>query len=358
MRREELRVDCGWGRCGKFLTKKTERNKMKEQIRKVWVAVVATLGLSGGVLGATINYVADNGGGEYCGTGYGISISVSAPASGATVKYSESEAGPWLDTLLYTNVCAAKPMYFQISADGYTTVVDSRTVTITPKTLTEDFVWLVLPAADYVYDGTAKTPDVACGDGDPSIITTDDFDVSFDNNVNAGTATATFTGKGNYTGTPSEDFEIKRRVVTLTSADGNWTYDGLAHSNMTVTAAGFVDGEGVTTNGFATITDVGSAPNAFGYDFADGTLAANYNVSCVTGMLTVTKATIGPGGGGGGGGGEPEEPGSGTVPVGGNSKFDASAMYDGEGHTIDTNALAAAFAAAIVGDATVGYALD
>ena len=148
---------------------------------------------------------------------------------------------------------------------------------------------------------------------------------------------------------------ITPRNATLTSADGNWTYDGLAHSNVTVTAAGFVDGEGVTTNGFATITDVGSVPNAFGYDFTAGTLAANYNVSCVTGTLTVTKATIGPGGGGGG---EPEEPGSGTVPVGGNSKFDTSSTYDGLGHTIDTNALVAAFAAAIVGDATVEYALD
>ena len=55
-------------------------------------------------------------------------------------------------------------------------------------------------------------------------------------------------------------------------------------------------------------------------------------------MLTVAKATL-PGDG--------EEPGTGTVPDGGLSKFDTTAVYDGLGHTIDTNALAAAFGAAM-----------
>ena len=77
-------------------------------MRKVWVAVVAALGLSSAVPGATINYVADNGGGEYCGVGYGISVSVSAPQSGAAVKYAESSEGPWLDALTYKDVCSAK----------------------------------------------------------------------------------------------------------------------------------------------------------------------------------------------------------------------------------------------------------
>ena len=53
-------------------------------------------------------------------------------------------------------------------------MTNSRTVAIAPKTLTSDFVWLVLPTEDYVYDGTEKVPDVACGDGNPSIITNDD----------------------------------------------------------------------------------------------------------------------------------------------------------------------------------------
>jgi len=83
---------------------------------------------------------------------------------------------------------------------------------------------------------------------------------------------------------------ITKRPVTVTSADGSWTYDGHAHSNATVTCEGFVDGEGIVANNFATITDVGSAANAFTYVFADGTLAENYVVTCVTGTLTISEA--------------------------------------------------------------------
>ena len=214
---------------------------MKKTMRQWWAAVVAALGWMGAALGADIQYVADNGGGEYCGVGYGISVSVSAPASGYAVKYAESSTGPWQNTpVTYTDVCSAKPIYFQISADGYATVVDSRTVTITPKALTEEYVWLVLPTEDYVYDGTAKTPDVACGDGNPSIITTDDFDVAFDANVNAGTATATFTGKRNYTGTATEDFEILKADngwITEPSMPG-WTYGQAASEPSSVASNG------------------------------------------------------------------------------------------------------------------------
>ena len=51
----------------------------------------------------------------------------------------------------------------------------------------------------------------------------------------------------------------------------------------------------------------------------------------VTNEFAITAAPIGPGGG--------EEPGSGEIPEGGLSKFDATYVYDGEGHTINTQAL-------------------
>ena len=189
---------------------------MKEIKRRLRLALVAAVYGVGTAIGADIQYVADNGGGEYSGAGYGISVSVSAPASGAVVKYAESAAGPWRDALTYKDVCDAKPIWFQITATGYTTVTDSRTVTITPRALTADYIGLVLPTEDYVYDGTEKKPDVSFGDGDPSIMTESDFDVAYSDNVNAGTAKATFTGKGNYAGTVEEEFAILK-------ADNEWT---------------------------------------------------------------------------------------------------------------------------------------
>ena len=244
----------------------TERNKMKRKIKSWWLAVVSIVCWTGAVFAADIRYVADNGGGEYSGSGYGISVSVSAPANGVTIKYAESAMGPWLDELTYKDVCTAKPIYFQILAEGYKTVVDFRTVTITPKPLTSDFVWLVFPSDDYVYDGTAKIPDAACGDGDPSIITDNDFSVSYSDNVNAGTAKATFIGKGNYTGTVEEEFEILK-------ADNEWTSEP--------TIAGWTYGQAASEpssaakNGTATLT-YGTAGNPGGLGTSRPTMPSSY----------------------------------------------------------------------------------
>jgi len=266
---------------------------MKKTMRQWWAAVVVALGCMGMALGADIQYVADNGGGEYCGVGYGISVSVSAPGSGYAIKYAESSTGPWQNTpVTYTDVCSAKPVYFQVSADGYTTVVDSRTVTITPKALTSDYVWLVLPPEDYVYDGTEKTPDVACGDGNPSIITTDDFDVSFTANVNAGTATATFTGKRNYAGDVTEDFEILKadNGWKVEPTMPGWTYGQAASEPSSVASNGtavvtYRDGEG------AAATSKPSLPGDYTATFTVAE-SQNYNELTKDVPFTISPATI------------------------------------------------------------------
>lgn len=209
---------------------------------------------AGPLAAAEIIYAADGATGEYCGAGYGISVSVSTPATGATVEYAETETGPWSATpVAYTDACTARPVWFRITAAGYGTVVDSRNVTVTQKPMAEDYVWPVLPAEGYVYDGTAKEPDFSFGDGEPSILAREDFDVSYEDNVEAGTAKIVFTGKRNYAGRIEQAFDI-------------------------APARAWSDGD---------------------------------------------------------------EPGEGTVPAGGLSKFDATFAYDGRPHTIDTNALAA-----------------
>ena len=160
---------------------------------------------------ATIRLVADGSTGEYYGSGYGISVNVLKPSSGYTIKYAESADGPWLDDVKYVNVCTEKPIYYQVTATGYATATGSANVTIAPKTLTTDYIWLVYPAEGrFVYTGEAQEPEVFAADGDPSIITDDDWEISYANNVNAGTAIAIFTGKGNYTGTCTEEFEIEK----------------------------------------------------------------------------------------------------------------------------------------------------
>ncbi len=264
---------------------------IKREIKQAVCALGVCAGMAASA--ATIGYAADGTTGEYCGTGYGISVTVSTPVTGATVKYAESADGPWRDAVAYTNACTDRPIYFQISAAGYETVTGSRNVTVTPKNI-EGLVWPILPPEDYVYDGTVKRPDAGFGDGEPSILTVNDFDVAYADNVNAGTATMTFTGKNNYTGTDVQTFDIRKRRITLTSGDGSWMHDGAAHSETTVTVGGdgFVPGEGATYGNFATLTDADSVPNSFDYTLDAGTLAGNYEITKVYGTLTVTPSPV------------------------------------------------------------------
>ena len=145
---------------------------------------------------------------------------------------------------------------------------------------------------------------------------------------------------------------ITPRPITLTSKSDTKVYDGMpltAHE-VAVGGDGFVDDEGAAYAFTGSQTVVGTSENSFTYTLNEKTAAGNYAITTVNGTLTVTKASIGGGEGGG-------EPGVGDVPDGGLSKFDVTAMYDGAGHTIDTNALVAAFTSAMpdAGGMRVGY---
>ena len=253
-------------------------------------ALTATVGFS--IRPAAIRYAADGTTGEYCGAGYGISVTVSTPATGATVKYAESADGPWLDAVAYTNACTDRPVWFRIEAEGYSTVTDSRPVTIQPRDIAEAEVWAEQDE-EYVYDGTAKRPTPKAEDT-AALITEDDYDVAYEDNVNAGTARMVFTGRNNYTGTAVYEFEIRKRRLTLTSGDGSWAHDGTAHAETTVTVGGdgFAPGEGATYGNFATLADADSVPNSFDYTLDAGTSAGNYEITKVYGTLTVTPPPV------------------------------------------------------------------
>ena len=108
--------------------------------------------------------------------------------------------------------------------------------------------------------------------------------------------------------------EIAKRSVTLTSATDEKVYDGTALTNSTVTAEGFVDGEGAAYNVTGTQTEVGSSSNAFTYTLNENTKADNYEITKTEGTLTVTALT--------------DEV---TVTIKENS---GTATFDGEEHTV------------------------
>lgn len=90
-------------------------------------------------------------------------------------------------------------------------------------------------------------------------------------------------GQATYTITP--------RDVTLTSGSAEKEYDGTALTNNTVTAEGFVNGEGATYTVTGTQTEVGSSDNTFTYTLNSDTKPGNYNIATQYGTLTVTEKT-------------------------------------------------------------------
>lgn len=83
--------------------------------------------------------------------------------------------------------------------------------------------------ADRTYTGSAVTPGVVIMNGDTKLYASR-YKLSYKNNVNAGTATVTAMGTGNYCGTVSATFKILPKQVTpsITLSKTAYEYDGTA----------------------------------------------------------------------------------------------------------------------------------
>ena len=81
-----------------------------------------------------------------------------------------------------------------------------------------------LPASaipDQIYSGVEIKPDVSIIDGNYKLVKDVDYTLVYSNNVNAGTGIVTVTGKGNYTGSKLQSFNILVPQVTELVKTGN-----------------------------------------------------------------------------------------------------------------------------------------
>jgi len=89
--------------------------------------------------------------------------------------------------------------------------------------------------------------------------------------------------------------KITPREITLTSGSDEKIYNGtpLTKDEVTVSAPGFVDGEGATYTVTGSQTEVGESDNSFTYKLNDNTKASNYTITPEYGKLKVTPVTAG-----------------------------------------------------------------
>ena len=92
--------------------------------------------------------------------------------------------------------------------------------------------------SDKTYSGTAFEPTVTVMDGNTTLNLGTDYTVAYSNNINAGTATVTVTGIGDYSGTASKTFNIQKANITMTTVPS--AISGLVYSGepQTLVSAG------------------------------------------------------------------------------------------------------------------------
>ncbi len=269
------------------------------------------------------------------GKPHGVTVTVTDPAEGYTVKYGTAEGSYTLNASPTKSDAGTLTVYYQVTADNYATTTGSVTLTLVPHThkmsyalgtgenantiiatcanedgncYLEDYkatLTITAPVGEIVYDGKAH----------PATIT-DDNDIQGDvkvlyaekggdetygeavetEPVNAGTYKASITlGSDEGAKTVSVEYEIKNAALTNVSVsqDGTLTYDGSAQTPQVTTAATAVNSQAVTftysktQNGtygdmptFTNVADTGtvyfkaSAPN---HDPASGSFTVTVN---------------------------------------------------------------------------------
>ena len=163
--------------------------------------------------------------------------------------------------------------------------VASQTVVVNPT--------IELSSYSFVYTGSDIKPTVTINGG---AIPSSEYKVTYSNNVNVGTATATITNKPGgdyYVVGGSINFEITKAPVTVTANNQTKEYGDSADPELTFTASGLL-GSDTEANAF-TGTLTREPGDAFGtYAISRGTLDSdNYTITSFTGAtLTITAKAI------------------------------------------------------------------
>ena len=190
---------------------------------------------------------------------------------------------------------------------------ESKTITVhVTKILTDDNIVLDIPTGGYIYDATPKTPAVTVKYGEKTLTKDIDYTVSYSNNVNAGDNTASVTvtdiAGGDYDVSGTKTFSIAQAPLTVTAVNQSLVYNGSAQGedNKTYTnatdIAAKVSVEGlqgsdaltsITLNGTKKDKDVYAntiEPSAA----IVGTATNNYEITYVSGTLTISAKPLKP----------------------------------------------------------------
>jgi len=139
---------------------------------------------------------------------YGTKLSAMKVSSNGRVTYNDTVVeGTWSlsgNEVPSAGTVSCTATFTPKETSKYDSVSSEATVTVNARALSNVTMSLI---ASQIYTGSAITPSVNVTDSGAAI-TSDDYTIGYSDNTNAGTATVTITGKGNYTGTKTAKFQI------------------------------------------------------------------------------------------------------------------------------------------------------
>ena len=181
--------------------------------------------------------------------------------------------------------------------NGETDVTSKFNITYNTGTLTvyaRNASYLTISnIAAQTYTGSALTPAVTVTDGNTTLTEGTHYTIAYFNNTNAGTATVTITGKGNYKNTKNANFTINRKAATITAKAQEITYgSSISSAASQVTASGLVSGHSVTaitlTPSTSDLTTSGTiTPSGATIKNGNTDVTSNYDITYNTGNLTI-----------------------------------------------------------------------
>ena len=191
-------------------------------------------------------------------------------------------------TVIYkdnTNVGTAKVI---VTGKGnYTGSVEAK-FNITAKALTAS---MVRDIAAQTYTGSPIVPELTVKDGETALSKDKDYTVKYQNNLNAGTATVTLTGKGNYSDSVSKTFTIEPKSITpVVTVSGDYTYTGSAITpayTVEITKGGLKIGDDQYTVEFSDNTNAGT-----GKIIVKAKDGGNYSFDAVNQTFTIKQKDV------------------------------------------------------------------
>ena len=159
---------------------------------------------------------------------------------------------------------------------------------ITAKALTAS---MVRDIAAQTYTGSPIVPKLTVKDGETALSKDTDYTVEYQNNLNAGTATVTLTGKGNYSDSVSKTFTIEPKSITpVVTVSGDYTYTGSAITpayTVEITKGGLKIGDDQYTVEFSDNTNAGT-----GKIIVKAKDGGNYSFDAVSQTFTIKQKGV------------------------------------------------------------------